>query len=296
MKEFFEALNNRELAVSVWILITIIGCVSYPKLRKSFFQVIKSFFAWKLTLSYMLMIIYISCVIWGLKVITIWKMDHIPLTVLWCICVAFVMLFNFHKANEQNFYKNSVKAHIKVLVFLEFFVNLYVFNFWIELMIVPISVIIGGMKALSERKKEYKIVDKLLNRIFVVAGLFLIFYVFYKVVSDFKNFATMKNLENFYLPILLSILFTPFVYMVALISAYELLFTRFQVFVPDKKVLRDTKLKTILLNKFNLLKLSKWSDYINMNWRFKNRKDIEEAVDAFNRISVSSNPSKEDML
>jgi len=226
----------------------------------------------------------------------IWKIDHTTLTVLWCVCVAFAMLFNFQKANDQNFFKNSVKDNIKGLVFLEFFLNLYVFNFWIEFMIVPISAIIGGMKAISERNKEYEIVDKLLNFFLVAAGLFLLFFAFYKVFTDFENFATIQNLESFYMPILLSILFVPFVYIAALIAAYETLFTRMQFFVPDKAVLRYAKFKTILSIQFNLSKLNRWSDYINKNWRFKNRKEVKEAVAAFKQLPTFSNPNNEDMV
>ena len=291
IQKFFQAFNNRELAVSIWILFAIIWCVSYSKVRKSFFQLIKTFFAWKLTVSYMLMFTYIACLIRVLQVMKIWKIDQIPLTVLWCVCVAFVMLFNFQKANDQKFFKNSVKDNIKGLVFLEFFINLYVFNFWIEFMIVPISAIIGGMKAIAERNKEYEIVDKLLNFILVTFGLFLLFYASYKVITDFDNFVTIQNLQSFYMPILLSILFIPFVYIAALIAAYETLFTRLQFFVPDKAVLRYAKFKTILSIKFNLSKLNRWSDYINKNWRFKNNNEVKEAVAAFKQVPAFSNPN-----
>ncbi|MEW6673395.1 MAG: hypothetical protein AB1427_16965 [Thermodesulfobacteriota bacterium] len=223
----------------------------------------------------------------------IWKIDHIPMTVLWSVFVAFVMLFNFRKANEQHFFKNSVKDNIKGLVFVEFFVNLYVFNFWIEFIIVPVSAFIGGMKAIAERNKEYEIVDKLLNAILIAAGLFILFYAFYNVVTDFENFATIQNLESFYMPILLSILFIPFVYISALVAAYETLFIRLQFFVPDKAVLRYAKFKTILSIQFNLSKLNRWSDYINKNWRFKNKKEVKEAVAAFKQVPAFSNPNDE---
>ena len=296
IQKFFQALTSRELAVLIWILFAIIWCVSHSKIRNSFFQLIKAFFAWKLTLSYLLMFTYIACLIWILKAMAIWKIDHIPMTVLWTLCVAFVMLFNFQKANEQNFFKNSVKDNIKGLVFVEFFVNLYVFNFWIEFILVPVSAFIGGMKAIAERNEEYEIVDKLLNAILIVAGFFIFFYAIYKVVTDFENFATIQNLESFYMPILLSILFIPFVYISALIAAYETLFIRLQFFVPDKAVLRYAKFKTILSIRFNLSKLNKWSDYINKNWRFKNKKEVKEAVAAFKQAPTFSNPNDEGML
>jgi hypothetical protein len=296
IQKFIQAFNNRELAVSIWILFVVIWCVSYSKVRKPFFQVIKAFFAWKLTFSYMLMFTYIACVIWGLKAIAVWKIDHIPLTFLWCVCVAFVMLFNFQKANDQDFFRDSIKDNIKGLVFLEFFVNLHVFNFWVEFMFVPIFAIVGGMKAIAERNKEYEIVNKLLNYILISTGSLLIFYAAYMMVADFKIFATLQNLESFYIPILLSILFIPFVYIAALLAAYETFFIRLQFFVPEKSVLRYAKLKTILSIQYNLWKLNKWSDYINKNWRFKSKKEVKEAVAGFKQVSALSNINSEDMV
>jgi hypothetical protein len=279
IQKFIQAFNNRELAVSIWILFVVIWCVSYSKVRKPFFQVIKAFFAWKLTFSYMLMFTYIACVIWGLKAIAVWKIDHIPLTFLWCVCVAFVMLFNFQKANDQDFFRDSIKDNIKVLVFLEFFLNLHVFK-----------------KAIAERNKEYEIVNKLLNYILISTGSLLIFYAAYMMVADFKIFATLQNLESFYIPILLSILFIPFVYIAALLAAYETFFIRLQFFVPEKSVLRYAKLKTILSIQYNLWKLNKWSDYINKNWRFKSKKEVKEAVAGFKQVSALSNINSEDMV
>lgn len=295
-QKFIAAFNNRELAISMWILFIIIWCVFYPKTRKPFFQLIKAFFAWKLVIAYIFMFIYIACVILGLKALAIWKIDHIPLTILWCICVAFAMLFSYRKANDQGFFKNASKDQIKGLVFLEFFINLYVFNFWVEFMLVPVFAIIGGMKAIAEMKKEHENVNKIINYILMAIGSFLILYTAYMIVTDFKNFATLQNLENFYMPILLSILFIPFVYISALLIEYETFFVRLQFFVPDKSVLRYAKLKTILLSKFNLWKLKRWSQHINVNWRFKSREEVNEAVTTFKQASSLSNSSNEEIV
>ena len=291
-----QAFNNRELAVSIWILLVVVFCVSHSKIRESFFQVIKAFFAWKLTFSYLLMFTYIALVIWALKAIGLWKINHIQLTFLWCVCVAFVMLFDFQKTNDQKFFQKSLRDNIKGLVFLEFFVNLYVFNFWIEFIIVPIFAIIGGMQAIAESNEEYEIVKKLLNYILVATGSFFILFAAYKVITDFDNFATSQNLESFYIPILLSILFIPFVYIAALFAAYETFFIRLQFFVPEKSVLRYAKFKSMFSMRFNLWKLNRWSDYINKNWRFKSKEEVKEAIAKFKQSSSLSNLNNEEMV
>ena len=280
MFNLFQKFSNRELAITIWILIAIIWALSQPKIRKSLFQVIKAFFAWKLAISYVIMFAYITLVIIPLNVVGIWKLPHLPVTLLWVLCVAFVMLFEFSKANDQNFFKDAIKDNLKGLIVLEFLINLYVFDLWVELILVPVFGILGGMIAIAETDEKYEIVKKLLNYIMAFIGLAFTGYAIYMVVTDFEHFATLENFENFYLPILLSIMFLPFVYFAALYAGYESLFVRLQFFVKDGALLKYVKKKTILAFGPNLWVLNKWSKHIN-TLRFKDKEEVDEAVRDF---------------
>jgi len=281
----FQKFSNREIAVVIWILISIIWAFSQPKIRKSIFQVIKAFFAWKLTISYVLMLVYITLTIIPLNAVGIWKLTYLSITILWILCVAFVMLFEFSKANDQNFFKNAIKDNLKILVILEFIINLYVFYLWVELILVPLFGILGGMVAIAESDKKYEIINKLLNYIMAFIGIIFTGYVIYMVVTDFEHFATLENFENFYLPILLSIMFLPFVYFAALYAEYENLFIRLQFFIKDVTLLKYVKKKTILVFGLNLWMLNKWSKYIN-TLRFKDKEEVDEAIQRFKSATI----------
>jgi len=276
--DFFSALNNRQIAIAVWIFIAIIWAVTNSKIRKSLFHVTKAVFAWKLTISYLLMFTYITAIIMVLRTVGIWKMSHLPITVMWGVFVAFVMLFEFSKANDPKFFRNAFKNNLKILIILEFVINLYVFDLWIELLIIPFSAILGGMIAISETDKKYEITKKFLNFIMSLMGLLCIGYASYMVITDFKHFATIKNLESFYLPILFSITFIPFVYFSALYSGYENLFIRLGFFIDDSSVLKYAKMRTIFAFNLNLWKLNKWSKYIYSSWRFKSNQEVDKAI------------------
>jgi len=286
---FFSALNNRQIAISIWIFIAIIWAVSNSKIRRSLFQVIKAFFAWKLTISYLLMFTYITAIIVVLRTVGIWKMNHLPITVMWGVFVAFVMFFEFSKANDPKFFKNAFKNNLKILIILEFVINLYVFDLWIELLIVPSSAILGGMIATSETDKKHEITKKFLNFIMSLMGLLFIGYAGYMVITNFKHFATIKNFESFYFPILFSFTFIPFVYFSALYSGYENLFIRLGSFIDDSSVLKYAKMKTIFAFNLNLWKLNRWSKYIYSSWRFKNNQEVDKAILLFKEGASSSN-------
>jgi len=285
---FFKALNNRELAIAIWIFIAIIWCISISNIRNSFFHVIKSFFAWKLSISYLIMFTYISIIVLVLASIGIWNIKHLPITILWGVCVAFIMLFNFSKANNPRFFKDSLKDNLNGLIILVFLINLYVFDLWIELILVPMFGILGGMIALAETDTKYELVKKLLNSIMVLIGLFFIGYALYMMVTDFKHFAIVENLEKFYLPILLSIMFLPFVYFAALFAGYETFFIRLQFFIQDAAVLRYAKKKTLFAFNINLWQLNKWSEHVISSWRFKKKNEVDEAITGFKNAAYSN--------
>lgn len=287
-QNFLNALNNRELAIAIWLFVAIILCVSNSKIRESLFQVVKAFFAWKLTILYIMMFAYIVLIILAMSGMGLWKMKHLPLTILWGVFVAFVMLFDFQKGNDSNYFKSSLKDNLKALIILEFIVNLYVFALWLELLLVPFMAIIGGMLAISETNKEYEIIKKILNFTMSLIGLIFIGYAGYMIATDFKIFATFENLGNFYLPILFSITFIPFVYLFALYSGYETFFIRLGFFVEDTNILRYAKRKTIFAFNLNLWKLNKWSKYVNSSWRFKEKQEVDDAILVFKKATSSN--------
>jgi len=216
----------------------------------------------------------------SLNAVGVWKLTHLQITILWVLCETFVMLFEFPKANDQNFFKDAIKDNLRGLIVLEFLVNLYVFDLWIEIFLVPVFFILGGMIAIAETDEKYEIVKKLLNYIRAFIGLSFTGYAIYMVITDFEHFAMLENFENFYLPILLTIMFLPFVYFVALYVGYESLFVRLRFFVGDVALLKYVKKKTILAFGPNLWVLNKWSRHIN-TLQFKDRKQVDEAVRDF---------------
>ena len=107
------------------------------------------------------------------------------------------------------------------------------------------------------------------------------------IITNFKEFATLENFASFYLPIFLSIMFIPFVYLFALISGYEMFFIRLGFFVDDDEILRYAKKKTAVAVNLNLWKLNEWSKYIVSTWRFKDKHEVDDAILMFKKNKLS---------
>jgi hypothetical protein len=190
------------------------------------------------------------------------------------------MFFECNKVNDQQFIKNTIKDNLKIVIVLGFLINLYVFDLCVELFLVPVSVIIGVILAMTEKK--YHIVHTFLSYIAFIFGLGLIIYALYMVVVDFKHFATLGNFENLYLPIVFTIMFLPFIYIVAVCLRYETLFLRLKFFVNDRdpSLIRYVRMKTLFAFDLNIRGLNKWSKHIN-TVRFKDKEGVDKAIREF---------------
>ena len=229
------------------------------------------------------MILYVAGVTFFFNSIGLWEINSLPTTLKWFFIVAFFMLFRFENANSSDYFNNSLRDNLKILIIVEFIVNLYVFNIWIELFVFPIIAMLSIMLALSETDNQYESVKKLLNGIFSTVGICILIYAVIKIFSDLNSFLTYKNFNDFYQPILYSLAFIPFVYLVALYSNYETFFVRLSFFVEDKSVLRYAKFKSIYAIKLSIQDLSCWSNYIYSNWRFKSKEEVDDAILEFKK-------------
>lgn len=278
--KIFSELNNREISILIWIVVFFLWVLSQKKIRAAFVSVIKAFFAKKLVYGYLLMFLYIAMIIYPFYLLGLWGAHWIKNTILWVSCIAFIMLMRFSKATDKNFFINSVKDNLKILIVLEFIINLYVFSLWIELLLVPFSALIGGMIAIAETDEQYKSVKKFLDFVLSVMGIVFVAYALYQVSTDFGNFASKKTIIDFSLPILFTIMFLPFVYLIALYSNYETLFLRMPFFIENQRVLSYSKRKTVLSFGFNLKAINRWCSHFN-SLLIKEKKDIDEAIKEF---------------
>ncbi len=282
---FFSELNNREISIIIWIVIFSIWALTQKKVRAASVSVIKAFFAKKFVYGYLLMFFYIVMIIYPFYFLGLWGVFWIKNTILWIICIAFIMLMQFSKATDKNYFINSVKHNSKILIVLEFIINLYVFSLWIELLLVPFSALIGGMIAIAETDEQYKSVKKLLDFVLSFMGIVFVAYALYKVSTDFGSFASKKTLVDFSLPILFTIMFLPFIYLIALYSNYETLFLRMPFFIENQGVLSYSKRKILLSFGFNLKAVNRWGSHFN-SLLIKEKKDIDEAIKEFKNKQI----------
>jgi hypothetical protein len=281
--DIIQPLNNRELAITFWIVIAVIWILCYSKYRESIAGIIKAFFVWKIIIPILFMLLYICLMLICLYSIGIWRFTQTTNTILWIVGVAFVLLFKLTSTNNPDIFKDSIRDLFKALVVLEFIINLYVFNLWIELIIFPILFVMFFMSAIADNDKEYAPVKGCLNYVLAFIGFIFVTYAVYMMIADFRGFISFENLESFITPIMLSILILPFIYGMALYSSYESLFIRLRFYIEDESLYKYMKRKTILSFNLNLWALNRWSNKLNIFKLSCDRESVDEAFKEFKK-------------
>lgn len=223
----FDSFNNRELATYIWIILILILCLISPSIRKNLGSVLALLFGKKILTSVLSMFLYVALVVIVLRFFDFWDKSLLKDTTVWLFGVGFVSIMNSNKAiRDDGHFKEIVRDAVRLTIIVDFIVNLYVFNFWVELIFIPFVTLLVLMQLVSQNEEKYSSSLKLVNTLLSMVGLVLIACSVYMCVTDFQNFASIQNLKNFLLPVILTFALLPFLYFMVLYMCYEIYFIR----------------------------------------------------------------------
>ena len=274
-------LDNRELAFLIWGIVAITFLFINKGFRHSILNIFKILFSGNIIITTIFMFLYVIIMIYGLHSISFIDATLYKGTIFWILFVALPSFFRANKANqEKDYFKKYAKNNFKVILVLEFLTNLYVFNLFIELIIIPLAIFIGGVSAVAESKKEFAIVKKMMDYLLIILGFVSITYVIYNILNDFEDFANYENLKSFLLPIILSILFTPAIYFQVIFMNIESIFLRLNFLCEDKKVKKYAKHKILVFCCLDLTRSKIMATEVS-KLDFSNKKRFKESFNQF---------------
>ncbi len=259
-----EILSNREISTAIWLLIFFVWVFAKKEVRSSFSAVLDAFFNRKILIPIGLLILHTLLIVWFLKQVGMWESNQTKNTILWFICVAFVSLFRLPKiADDRNYFKNAITDNLKIIVVLEFLVTFYTFSLIIELIFVPFMAILGALLAYSQTDEKYALVEKLINRLAIIIGIAIIVYTIDRLLTNFDEFAQIQTFYDFSLPIILSILLLPLIYIFHVYMTYEGVFIGMEFSIKDEELRKYAKRTSVIKYHLNIHTLKRWADALN---------------------------------
>ncbi|MGJ1408369.1 hypothetical protein ACR78Z_01740 [Sphingobacterium thalpophilum] len=268
IQNLISIFSTRELAYLSWLAIIICLIISSAKLRKSVWNVLRLLFNWKFNIIYLLTLGHFYGLIYVLSIFGFWDKSLLKDTIYWVLLSASMLMYRIatNKA-PLNFLKNAIKDNVKLSVFLSFVMNLATFNFWIEFIAIPILVLLVGMHTVAQYKKEYAPVRKILGILGQIASVLLLIYLVYFAIGHYSEYLNIQKLKEFTLPIILTILFIPFLAALNLYVQYEDIATLLKRKSKNKLQYYQWLFSALIFFNFNIKGVIRWRNnfvYLNL--------------------------------
>jgi hypothetical protein len=259
----FDFLSTRELAVLIWVAVVIIIMTLTPSLRKPFGGVIRALFVRQILLAIFFLITYVAGLITILKYFSFWDVSLLKDTIFWFFGFAIMTFFNINKAKQNHFFKVLLVESLKWTVLIEFLINFYTFKLIVELIAFPLLVFVVLIQAFSQNNAEHAAVSNVIAKLLSIIGAVYFAYALYRTIAEYQQFFTVQSVYALLLPVVLTILVIPFLYLLAVYVQYEELFVRTRFMANDAKKRRALKHAIIFTAKINLDKINIIAQRIN---------------------------------
>ena len=145
----------------------------------------------------------------------------IKITVFWYIGTGFKTLLRHKENSSKDAIKNTLKENLRLAIIIEFVINFYTFNFWIELVLLPILVFISLMATSELLGERFKPVANVFNWVLAICGFSMLFFSLSELAQYPEKLQTVSTVVEWLLPLFLSIYYIPFVLGFTVFTVYE---------------------------------------------------------------------------
>jgi hypothetical protein len=247
-------------------------------MRASLHNLLNALIAKPILISLSLMLAYIALLVCVLREAGLWNISQLKSTIIRSASVAVVSIFRINQiAVDPSYFKNAVRDNLKMVVVVQYLTSFWTFDLWIELLIVPLLVLVGGMLVIAQSDKKYQLVETLLNGVLTLVGIVLIVHAVYKLVTDFGAFASTKTLIDFSLPPTMSLLFLPFLFIMSLYVKYENAFAKLRFGIKDSSLRFYAKRRAVIAFHVRTELLKRWARNMAIS-RPGSTQDVEDAI------------------
>ncbi|MDP9376033.1 MAG: hypothetical protein M3P40_00380 [Actinomycetota bacterium] len=280
-------MNDRELATLIWLAVFALFAVSQRDVRRQLPGLVVLAVNPTISVPFLAMVAYVGgLVLLGCRS-GIWEASLTSDTVTWFVAIG-VGLFGLAASEGVRPLTSLLRVAAGLTVFTEVFINLYVFDLWVELILVAVVTVVVAMLAFAEAQDEFRPVEKLLKVVMGGFGLALIVYVGVRLATQWHEFDKVDGLRRLALPVWLTLGLAPFLAVLGLWSNYSRAFAYLRWATEDRRRRRRARLALVSGLHINarevrafdgrwskeLVAASSWSEARDVLERFRRRQSF----------------------
>lgn len=160
---------------------------------------------------------------------------------------------------EEKFISYSIRSSFSLACIVTFIVDMHSFSFAAELLLLPFIIILHVMLAISTTKPQYSSITQTLQ---ALASVVIIGYVGNSVILSIRHadiVFSFSTLREFCIPIILLMMYIPFIFFLSVLFAYEYEFSRLKFGINSEKLRAIAKIRAVREFKLNAKLLRQWT-------------------------------------
>jgi hypothetical protein len=244
-------LNNRELAVLIWVATGFVWALSRSETRLGIWRIVVAYFHPQMLATLVALAGYAVGLVWLGEQGALWDASLSNDTIIWFVTVALVLHLNSNQISEDRYFlRRRFSQAVAGTVLIEGFVNLFVLPLPVELVLFPFLFFLVAMAAVAEMKEETADAAHAANAVLGIIGIGLIVFVVVKLVTGFGDADWAHVGRVLFLPVWLTVGLLPAIYALGLYAACDSTFRRIGFFADkigaSRQARRRAKLTLLL--------------------------------------------------
>ena len=235
--EILPLFSNRELAILIWIAIFLICALFNKGLRESIIRLVKAYYGYKLVIIRWTLYMQIGIATYILLQTGVFSQySLIKTVVVYSLYSAVVLLYGAITDPLKQIWK-TILHYLAATTIITVYLNSFSYSLMVECLLLPIACMLFAIIAYAQHQKDpqYSATAGCATVILVLMALSGIGYVIYSSIHGQPE-VIIKNLaREVLIPLMMTCFLIPYVYLVAIVSKYELLFVRLNVRSKNEK-------------------------------------------------------------
>ena len=235
--EFLPLFSNRELAIIIWVAIFLVYALFNKGLRSSTTRLLRIYYGYKLAAIRLILYLQIGAVTYILFRTGVFSQYALIKTVVeYSLFSAVVLLYESIYAPSEHIRK-TILHYLAATTILTVYLNSFSYSLITEVLLLPIVCLLFAIIAYTEHQNDpqYKNTSGCATVILIFLALSGIGYVIYQTIHCQLETMIENLAREVLIPLIMTYILIPYVYLVAVFSKYELLFVRLSVRNKNEK-------------------------------------------------------------
>lgn len=245
--DFGFDLENRELATLIYLVIIMAAVMIWGKSKRHLGPLLRAFFSPALTKIWAAMTVYTVTCVYILHLFHGWEWENLKTTLVWWITVGFASIWEAQKiSDERDAFRRLLRDAVNITAVIVFLSEVKSFPLWVEMILLPALTFVGMLLTLAQARKDHAIIVGPLTNLTTVISVAILANGVAGVFEDPQDFFEWNTLREFVVPILLAVMFIPFMIALAAWMTIEGVFTSLRIRVGDDQLIRYATWRSLL--------------------------------------------------